>query len=69
MTALRHMNHAAFGTLMALEPAIGVMLGLVVLHQRPSLVQTLGIVLVVVAGAAAARNGRRGPAAAYLTPE
>jgi inner membrane transporter RhtA len=41
----------------------------VVLHQRPSPVQTLGIVLVVVAGAAAARNGRRQPAAAYLTPE
>lgn len=69
MTALRHMNHAAFGTLMALEPAIGVMLGLVVLHQHPSAVQTLGIVLVVAAGAAAQRNGRRQQAAAYLTLE
>ncbi len=69
MTALRHMNHAAFGTLMALEPAIGVVLGTLVLHQRPSLVQTLGIVMVVVAGAAAQRNGRRQPAGAYLTPE
>ena len=69
MTALRHLNHAAFGTLMALEPAIGVILGLVVLHQRPSVVQTLGIVLVVVAGAAAQQNGRRQPASAYLTPE
>jgi len=69
MIALRHMNHAAFGTLMALEPAIGVILGLVVLHQHPSAVQTLGIMLVVVAGAAAQRNGRRLPDAAYLTPE
>jgi inner membrane transporter RhtA len=69
MVALRHMNHAAFGTLMALEPAIGVVLGLVVLHQHPSAVQTLGIMLVVVAGAAAQRNGRRLPDAAYLTPE
>jgi inner membrane transporter RhtA len=69
MIALRHMNHAAFGTLMALEPAIGVVLGLVVLHQHPSAVQTLGIMLVVVAGAAAQRNGRRLPDAAYLTPE
>ncbi len=69
MTALRHMNHAAFGTLMALEPAIGVVLGLVVLHQHPSVVQVLGIVMVVVAGAAAQRNGRRQPAGAYLTPE
>ncbi len=69
MTALRHMNHAAFGTLMALEPAIGVVLGLVVLHQHPSALQTLGIVLVVLAGAAAQRNGRRQPEASYLTPE
>ena len=54
---------------MALEPAIGVTLGLVVLHQRPSVVQTLGIVLVVLAGAAAQRNTGRQPAGAYLTPE
>jgi inner membrane transporter RhtA len=61
MTALRHMTPAAFGTLMALEPAIGVVLGLVVLHQHPSSWQVLGITLVVLAGAAAQRNGRRQP--------
>ena len=61
MTALRHMTPAAFGTLMALEPAIGVVLGLVVLHQHPSSSQALGITLVVLAGAAAQRNGRRQP--------
>lgn len=59
MTALRYMNHAAFGTLMALEPAIGVVLGLVVLHQKPGPIQIAGIVLVVLAGAAAQRGGRR----------
>lgn len=69
MTALRHMNHAAFGTLMALEPAIGVILGLVVLHQHPSPFQTLGIVLVVLTGAAAQRNGQRQPENAYLTAD
>ena len=69
MIALRHMNHAAFGTLMALEPAIGVVLGLVVLQQHLSVVQTVGIMLVVVAGAAAQRGSRRPPDAAYLTPE
>ncbi len=69
MTALRHMDPAAFGTLMALEPAIGVVLGLVVLHQKPSLPQVLGIMLVTFAGAAAQRNARRQPAGAYLTPE
>lgn len=59
MTALRHMNPAAFGTLMALEPAIGVVLGLLVLHQHPSAAQVIGIALVVLAGAAAQRNGLR----------
>lgn len=62
MLALRRMTHTAFGTLMALEPAFGVLLGLVVLHQVPSLVQGVGIVLVVLAGAAAQRSGTRAPA-------
>lgn len=59
MLALRHMTSTAFGTLMALEPAAGLVLGLLVLHQRPSASQVLGIGLVVVAGAAAQRGGRR----------
>ena len=63
MLALRRMTPTAFGTLMALEPALGVLLGLVVLAQEPSPVQVLGILLVVVAGAAAQRRGLRGPAA------
>lgn len=57
--ALRQMTPTAFGTLMALEPAIGVLLGLLVLHQHPSITQLAGILLVVVAGAAAQRDGRR----------
>ncbi|AZI59604.1 EamA family transporter [Nakamurella antarctica] len=60
LLALRRLTTAAFGTLMAVEPAIGLLLGLIVLHQRPSLIQLLGIVLVVAAGAAAQRGGRRG---------
>lgn len=59
LLALRHMTPTAFGTLMALEPAIGVLLGLVVLHQQPSATQLVGIVIVVLAGAAAQRGGRR----------
>lgn len=59
LLALRHMTHNAFGTLMALEPAIGVLLGLLVLHQQPSPTQLAGILLVVVAGGAAQRTGRR----------
>jgi len=61
MLALRAMTPTAFGTLMALEPALGVLLGLTVLAQQPSPAQLVGIVLVVAAGAAAQRDGRRQP--------
>ncbi|MHA7278125.1 EamA family transporter [Arthrobacter sp. MDT2-2] len=59
MLALRRMTATAFGTLMALEPAMGLVLGMIVLHQQPSPIQFLGILLVVLAGAAAQRGGRR----------
>ncbi len=52
------------GTMIALEPAIGVLLGLLVLHQQPSPAQLAGILLVVLAGTAAQRGGRRRPPAA-----
>lgn len=67
MLALRRMTPTAFGTLMAVEPAFGVLLGLLVLHQHPSGVQTAGILLVVLAGAAAQRGGRRRPRASGPT--
>ena len=59
MLALRQMTPTAFGTLMALEPAMGVLLGLIVLQQQPSISQVAGILLVVFAGAAAQPGGRR----------
>ena len=61
MAALRRMTHTAFGTLMALEPAFGVLVGLLVLSQIPSILQAAGILLVVGAGAGAQRGGRRRP--------
>lgn len=61
MLALRRITRTAFGTLMSLEPAIGVTLGLIVLNQRPSPIQLLGILTVVVAGAAAQRECSRRP--------
>jgi inner membrane transporter RhtA len=67
MLALRRMTPTAFGTLMALEPAFGVVLGLLVLHQKPSIIQVVGILLVVLAGAAAQRGGRRRPPATEPT--
>jgi len=62
MLALRDMTPSAFGTLMALEPAIAGVLGLLVLHQTPAAIQVAGILLVVLAGTAAQRGGRRAPA-------
>ncbi len=60
LAALRRMTHHAFGTLMALEPGFGVLLGLAVLHQRPAAIQVGGMALVITAGAAAQRHGTRG---------
>ncbi|WP_429951097.1 EamA family transporter [Leucobacter allii] len=59
MLALRRMTHTAFGTLLSIEPAFGILIGLLVLAQTPSLMQLLGIAIVIVAGAAAQRGGRR----------
>jgi inner membrane transporter RhtA len=59
MFALRRLTTAAFGTLMSLEPAIAVAIGLVVLHQVPGLLAAVGVVFVVVAGLGAERTGGR----------
>jgi inner membrane transporter RhtA len=61
MMALRRLTTAAFGTLMALEPAIGTAIGVLVLSQVPNGLQALGVVLVVVAGIGAERSGHREP--------
>ncbi|MET3803321.1 inner membrane transporter RhtA [Nakamurella sp. UYEF19] len=58
MLALRRMAVAAFGTLMALEPGIATVLGLVVLRQAPELLQVIGVVLVMTAGIGAQRGDR-----------
>ncbi len=57
--ALRRLNKAAFGTLMALEPAIALLIGLIVLRQVPLVPQWVGIACVVIAGIAAERTGHR----------
>jgi inner membrane transporter RhtA len=59
MLALRRMTPNAFGTLMAIEPALAVLLGLIVLQQTPAFFQIVGILIVVAAGAAAQRGGQR----------
>jgi len=59
LLALRRLTTAAFGTLMALEPAFAMIVGLVVLHQVPSPAGIVGICFVVAAGIGAARTGAR----------
>jgi inner membrane transporter RhtA len=67
MLALRRMTHTAFGTLLSIEPAFGVLIGLLVLAQSPGVVQLAGIALVVLAGTAAQQGGKRTPAATAAT--
>ena len=59
LLALRRLTTSAFGTLMSLEPAIALVIGLVVLHQRPGLAPVVGIAFVVAAGIGAERTGAR----------
>ncbi len=59
LLALRRLTTAAFGTLMALEPAFAVLVGLLVLRQVPGVLPLVGIVLVVLAGIGAERTGGR----------
>lgn len=63
LMALRRLTAAAFGTLMALEPAMAMVLGLLMLHQVPSVVGVVGMCCVVAAGMGAARTGARTPPA------
>jgi inner membrane transporter RhtA len=59
LLALRRLTTAAFGTLMALEPALALLVGLVLLHQVPAPLSVLGVAMVVAAGIGAERGGAR----------
>jgi inner membrane transporter RhtA len=59
LLALRRLTTAAFGTLMALEPAFALVIGLVVLHQVPGPFPVIGVAFVVAAGIGAERTGAR----------
>lgn len=59
MLALRRLTTSAFGTLMSLEPAFALLIGLALLDQVPDLLAVLGIGFVVVAGIGAERSGAR----------
>ncbi len=53
------MTASAFSTLMAVEPAIAVLISVVVLMQVPALGQVASMVLVVIAGVGAEQQARR----------
>jgi inner membrane transporter RhtA len=59
LLALRRLTTTAFGTLMCLEPAIALLIGLVVLRQIPPTGAVVGVALVVTAGIGAERSGGR----------
>ena len=59
LLALRRLSTDTFGTLMSLEPAIAVVIGLVALGQVPGPAGLAGIAFVVVAGVGVQRAGGR----------
>lgn len=67
LLALRRLTTAAFGTLMSLEPAFALLVGLVLLAQVPTPAAVLGIGFVVAAGIGAERTGAR-PLASVTAP-
>lgn len=64
MLALRRLTATAFGTLMSLEPAVALVIGLVALSQKPGVLPVIGVLFVVAAGAGAERTGAREPSPA-----
>jgi inner membrane transporter RhtA len=72
MLALRRLSAATFGTLMALEPAIALVIGLVALHQLPDVGAVVGVACVVAAGIGATRidsgRGEQRPTAPPAIP-
>lgn len=58
MLALRRLSTATFATLLCLEPAIGLLLGLLLLGQIPDLLGLVGLVCVIRAGVGAVRAGQ-----------
>lgn len=59
LLALRRLKTAAFGILMSVEPAIALLIGLVLLGQVPQVTAAFGVLLVVSAGIGAERAGAR----------
>jgi len=59
LVALKRLTAAAFGTLMAGEPALAALFGVLLLGERLDVLQLFGLTAVIVAGVAAECSGRR----------
>ncbi|MFH8369330.1 EamA family transporter [Streptomyces sp. NPDC018031] len=59
MKALQRIGTTAYGTLAGLEPAVGLLAGLLLIAQTPTPLSLLGTAAVVTAGVGAARAGSR----------
>lgn len=62
MAALQRMSRGAFGVLASVDPAIGLLMGLLLIGQVPVAVQLAGMALVVAAGLGATRGDGARPA-------
>lgn len=56
--ALRRIPAGVFGVLMALEPAVAAVVGLLILDQQPKLIGVVGMAAVIVAGVGVTRASR-----------
>lgn len=68
MLALQRLTAGAFGTFMALEPGIALLIGFLALHQTPNPLAVMGIGLVIAAGFGAERSGASRPASPQAEP-
>lgn len=59
MVALQRMSRTSYSTFSSLEPAVALIMGMVVIGQAPVVVQVVGMALVVIAGIGATRGDRR----------
>lgn len=61
MVALKRLPQRTFGILMSLEPAIGALSGLVLLHEQLSAIQLLAVAAIIAASVGAAATARMAP--------
>ncbi|MFC3520391.1 DMT family transporter [Streptomonospora nanhaiensis] len=59
MVVLQRMSRTAYSTFVSLEPAVSLVMGLLIVAQTPAPVQVAGMALVVLAGIGAARGDDR----------